>query len=147
MYRGTALCTGNPLTWMRRVPPALMPGPLARMNGVPSSPLTSPTDENCGDENDTAPAFVDATVTCSIGTGHACSIVVDDVLNGSWNPTCTGVTPDANGPVIVSLDPATVACCDEPSSGEAPAAPSGRSIMIGPPISTRFRALLTISSM
>src|SRR5262245_30567765 len=132
---------------MRCVPPALIPGPLARMKGVPSSPLTSPTEENCGDANETAPALVDATVTCSIGTGHVCSRIVDDVLNGSWNPTCTGVTPDANGPVIVIREPATVACGDEPSSGDAPAAPFGKSMMSGPPISTRLRALLTISSM
>src|SRR5262245_58207893 len=132
---------------MPSVPPALIPGPLARMNGVPSSPLTSPTEENCGDVNETAPAFVDATVTCSSGTGHVCSMVVDDVLNGIWKPTCTAVTPDANGPVTVIREPATVACCDEPSRGDAPAAPSGKSMMIGPPISIRLRALLTISSM
>src|SRR5215510_4913803 len=108
---------------MRSVPPALIPGPLARMKGVPSSPLTSPTEENWGDVNETAPALVDATVTCSID--------VDDVLKGSWKPTCTGVTPDANGPVTVIREPATVACCDEPSSGDAPAASAGRSMMSG----------------
>jgi len=75
------------------------------------------------------------------------SIVSAESLNGSWNPTCTGVTPDANGPVTVIRDPAIVACGDEPSSADAPAAPSGRSMISGPPMSTRFRALLTISSM
>src|SRR5919204_2617513 len=100
---------------MRSVPPALMPGPLPRINGVPSSPFTSPTDENCGDENGTDPTFVDATVTCSSGTGQACSIIVDELVNGIWKPTCTGVTPDANGPVTVIREPATVACGDDPS--------------------------------
>src|SRR5512132_3760118 len=102
---------------MRRVPPALMPGPLARMKGVPSSPFTSPSEENCGDANETLPTLVDATVTCASGTGHVCSIGVDELLNGIWKPTCTGVAPDANGPVTVILEPATDACGDEPSSG------------------------------
>src|SRR6266508_3157075 len=122
-----------------------MPGPLARINGVPSSPFTSPTDENCGEANDTCPALVEATVTCSRGTGKVCSIVVDALVNGIWNPTCTGVTPDANGPVAVILDPATVACGEDPSRGDAPAAAFGRSTISGPPISTRLRALFTIS--
>ena len=146
-FRGIALCTGKPVTCIRSVPPAAIPGPLARRNVVPSSPLTSPTEENCGDENERTPSFCDATVTCSIGTGHFCSIVSAELLNGSWKPTCTAVMPDANGPVTVIRDPAIVACGDEPSRADAPAAPSGRSMMSGPPMSTRFRALLMISNM
>ncbi len=109
--------------------------------------FTSPTDENCGDTNASAPSFCDATVTCSTGTGHFCSSASDEVVNGIWKPTCTFVTPEANGPVTVMREPATVACVVEPSSGDAPAAPWGRSTISGPPMSTRVRALLTISSM
>ena len=122
-----------------------MPGPFASTNGVPLSLFTSPTDENCGELNDSPSIFSEPTVTCSSGTGYFCSNVIEELLNGIWKPSCTVVTPDANGPVTVMREPATVACGDEPSSGEAPAAPCGRSMMSGPPMSTRARALLTIS--
>src|SRR6185503_4879847 len=139
------LWTGSPVTCMRSVPPAAIPGPLARTKGVPLSLFTSPTDENCGDAKDSAPSFCDATVTCSSGTGHFCSSVSDEGVNGIWKPTCPFVTPEANGPVTVMREPAPVACVVEPSSGDAPAAPCGRSMMSGPPMSTRVRALLTRS--
>src|SRR5882672_9058146 len=116
---------------MRSAPPAAIPGPLASRNGVPSSPFTSPTDENCDDTNDSAPSFCDATVTCSSGTGHFCSRLREELVNGIWKPICRLVTPEANGPVTVILSPATAACGEEPSSGDAPAAPWGRSMING----------------
>ena len=58
----------------------------------------------------------------------------------------TRVMPAANGPVTVTRLPATLAVGAVPSSSVAPLVPDGRSITSGPPMSTRARALLRISS-
>jgi hypothetical protein len=55
------------------------------------------------------------------------------------------VAPGANGPVTVIRFPEMVAVGDVPSSTAAPLWPGGRSMTSGPPMSTRVRALLTIS--
>ena len=82
---------------------------------------------------------------CS-GIGNVCANVRSEVPNRRANWTCTWVVPAANGPWIVTRLPSTEAEGEEPSRIAVPEIPDGRSMISGPPMSTRLRAVFTISS-
>ena len=68
------------------------------------------------------------------------------LVKRTLNSTCTDVVPGANGPLTVTRVPSIAAAGDEPSRICAPTASGGSWSTNGPPMSTRVRAELTISS-
>src|SRR5262245_37804504 len=116
------------------------------MKTVLSPVGTSLVVANCGDETFTPSIRSTPTLTRCSATGHVCDNLSSTPRCGCLNPTCTAVVPDAKGPVTTSRPFDTVAEGDEPSITDAPLASLGNSTTSGPPMSTRARALLMISS-
>ena len=79
-------------------------------------------------------------------TGNGWVIVCVGFEKRTLNSICTDVVPGANGPFTVTRVPSTSAVGEEPSRICAPAASGGSCSSNGRPMSTRVRAVLTISS-